>query len=102
MAGAWLANPSIWLAVGCLAIGWRRMAIVTASIGGLLCLCVLPIWWVLVFEYPAYWFWWGSAVAALLSRLFLLPRPPQPFVEDYRPMSGPPQTPVPCPLSPGS
>ena len=87
LIAGWLANPAIWTAIVCLALGWRRMAAVTASVGCLLTLCVLPDWWQLVVDHPAYWFWWGSSVAALLCALFLLPRTPQPFVEDYRPMS---------------
>jgi hypothetical protein len=95
MAAAWLANPAIWLAIASLALAQRRIVTIAAGVGCVLCLSVLPRWGEELVRYPAYWCWWGSSVAALVSGLFLLARRPQPYVEDFRPMNSPPLTPDP-------
>jgi len=93
LAVAWMANPAIWLAIGSVALGFRRIAMVAAGIGCALCLSVLPRWGGELVQYPAYWCWWGSSVTALLVALFLFPRPRQSYAEDFEPMTAPPLTP---------
>jgi hypothetical protein len=95
LAAAWMANPVIWLAIGGLALGFRRIAMIAAGIGCALCLLVLPRWGEELVQYPAYWCWWGSSILALLAALFLFPRQLVPYVEDFKPMTAPPLTPDP-------
>jgi hypothetical protein len=91
---AWLANPAIWTAVVALALGRRQLAVAAAGVGSVLAMSVLPMWWRYLLDFPAYWLWWASAIAALLTALFVLPRPVAPFAEDFGPLPERPAQPL--------
>ena len=92
LIAAWLANPAIWIALVCLAYGRRRAALLAAGAGSVLAMSVLPTWLRFLIDYPGYWFWWGSAVAAVLTALFVLPPPAAQFAEDFGPLDRPPSS----------
>lgn len=100
LAVAWMANPALWAALVCVLISRPRPAIISAGIACGLSACVLPSWWEEVSQYPGYWAWWGSSVAALLAALFLLPRPRPRFADDFGPLPGSPPAPPVAALSP--
>ena len=60
LAGAWIANPLIWIAYAATLVGWRRVCLFAASVG--LVLCLLVLWWysAMIVRYPGYWLWVGS------------------------------------------
>jgi hypothetical protein len=82
----WMVNPVFLLAIVFIAKGWRRMAMICASVA---CLFAFGLYcngsWVLIF--PAYWFWSASLIAAFLSAKLLLKRSAQSQVEDYGPLA---------------
>jgi hypothetical protein len=73
-----------------------------AAGGAVLAMTVLPRWWSAFIEFPSYWLWWGSALVTLLMAVFLLPRRPTPFTEDYGPLTAPAEPPVAEPLTPAT
>jgi hypothetical protein len=95
IALSWFANPTMCVALGFLIAERRRATIIAAGVACALSLFVLPRWGTEVIDYPGYWCWWGSSVTALLSALFLLPRPRPACAEDFETMTTPPQTPDP-------
>jgi hypothetical protein len=93
IGAAWFANPAFWLALICIAAGWRECAVVIAGLAVLLSMSVLLHWWQNLPRLPGYWFWWGSFVAALLGAMFVLPRRAPAYAVDFAPMADIPEIP---------
>jgi hypothetical protein len=74
LAVAWLANPAVWLAVGCAAAGRWRAGGVAAGCGLLLALLPLPWYRSDVAGLPGYWVWAGSAALLLAASAFNVAR----------------------------
>jgi hypothetical protein len=66
LASSWFANPAIWVALVCLAVGWWRGAAVAGAGGLILCLAVLPRCWPILSVALGYWAWLGSAALPLV------------------------------------
>jgi hypothetical protein len=84
-ASGWMANPALWCAILFIAIGWRRMAVFSASAACLLALVLFwnGTWFIL---FPAFWFWSASMIAALLCAWYLLKTASPLQDEDYGPL----------------
>jgi len=88
---AWFANVAFGIALLAIVFGFRRYAVLVAACACLMSMSVLPHWWPELLKHAGYWFWWGSMIAAVFSAVFILPRPRNPFVDDFGPLknSGP-------------
>jgi hypothetical protein len=94
----WLANPFFVVALISSACAWRRLSvIVSGSAAGIAPMIIVCFWpgvsWFL--NYPAFWFWWGSMIVALLAAVFVLEKAPMPYADDFGPMKAlEPRTPL--------
>lgn len=67
---SWLANPTLWVALVCIALGrWRT----GAALGGcalLMALIALTLFGPAVSRMPGYWVWAGSMAVVMVSPLY--------------------------------